>query len=101
MQEKNWWVSGGGPEAGAAQAASRLRRCRTSRREPAATDAQSRRSCSGWVQPPPSAVPARLGAGLTTGIPAATRLLLVARLQPAPGDKRTDSRSIRSFNRHH
>jgi hypothetical protein len=60
-------------------------------RMPAAADTRSRRSCSGWCQPPPSAVPARLRAGLVTGIPAATRLLVVARLQPAPSDARTCS----------
>jgi hypothetical protein len=51
----------------------------------------SRRSCSGWFQSPPSAVPARLRAGYVTGIPAATRLPLVAQLQPAPSDENTYS----------
>lgn len=50
---------------------------------PAAADTRSRRSCSGWCQPLPSAGPARPRAGLVTGIPAATRLPLVAQLPPA------------------
>ena len=77
-------ADGGGPRA-ASTCAGQAGGCRQPQTR------GSRRSCSGWCQPPPPAVSARQRAGLLTGTPAATRLLIVAQLQPAPSDERTCS----------